>query len=147
MFAVPLITPGGAGALFTVIASEAAALVPQPLEAVTEMLPLEALAVVLIELVVEVPVHPPGSVQTYEVAPDTAVIEYVLEVPEQMVTVPLIAPGVAGIEFTVMASDEAALVPHPFVADTVMLPLVVLAVVLMLLVVDVPVHPPGNVQV
>ena len=64
-----------------------------------------------------------------------------------MVAVPLIDPGVAGGVFTVMASDDAALVPHPLVAVTVMLPLVVLAVVLMLLVVDVPVHPPGNVQV
>ena len=74
-------------------------------------------------------------------------MEYVLEEPEQMVAVPLIAPGVAGGVFTAMACDDAALVPHEFVAVTVTLPLVALAVVLMLLVVDVPVHPLGNVQV
>ena len=40
-----------------------AAEVPQALVAVTEIFPLVALAVVIIEFVVEVPVQPPGNVQ------------------------------------------------------------------------------------
>ena len=58
----------------------------------------------------------------------------------------MIAPGVAAIVFTVMASNEAPLVPHEFVAFTDMLALVALAVGVMLFVVEVPVHPLGNVQ-
>ena len=38
--------------------------VPQVLLAVTEMFPLVVLAVAAMEFVVDVPVHPPGSVHT-----------------------------------------------------------------------------------
>lgn len=61
--------------------------------------------------------------------------------------VPLIAPAIAGIVFTVMACDDAADVPHALVAVTVMLPAVELAVAVIELVVDVPVQPLGNVHV
>ena len=47
----------------TVTASVAAADDPHALLAVTVTFPLVALAVALIEFVVEVPVHPPGRVQ------------------------------------------------------------------------------------
>ena len=60
--ASPLIGPGCAGVLFTVTANVCAGDEPQILLAVTETFPLVILAVVLIELVVEVPVHPEGSV-------------------------------------------------------------------------------------
>ena len=45
--------------------------VPQALVAVTVRLPLVELAVVVILFVVEVPVHPAGKLQLYEVAPAT----------------------------------------------------------------------------
>jgi hypothetical protein len=60
---VPLITLGAAGTTTKVTGCDAAAEVPQAFAAVTEMAPLVALAVVLIELVVEFPVHPAGNVQ------------------------------------------------------------------------------------
>jgi hypothetical protein len=55
--------------------------------------------------------------------------------------------AVVGIVLTVTASMLAALVPHPLVAVTVILPDVELAVALILLVVLVPVQPPGKVHV
>ena len=71
----PEIVPGVAGVVFTVIANICDELLPQVLFAVTVIFPLVVDAVVLMELVVEVPVHPPGNVQVYEVARPTAVIE------------------------------------------------------------------------
>ena len=72
---------------------------------------------------------------------------YVFELPEQIVDVPLIEPGVAGIVFTTIACDEAVDVPHPLLAVTVTLPAVAFATVVIELVVDVPVQPLGNVHV
>ena len=69
--------PGVAGADETLTASVCAAVLPQPLLAVTETLPLVEEGVVVIEFVVEVPVQPLGKVQVYEVAPFTAATEYV----------------------------------------------------------------------
>ena len=60
--AVPLMEPGVAGAVFTTMACDEAAEVPQALVAVTEILPAVALAVAVIELVVDVPVQPLGNV-------------------------------------------------------------------------------------
>ena len=45
---------------------------PQVLFAVTETVPPVAPAVAVIEVEVEVPVHPGGRVHVYEVAPETA---------------------------------------------------------------------------
>ena len=70
-----------------------------------------------------------------------------MELPEQIVVVPLIAPGVAGVAFTTIAWEDAADVPHELVAVTVTLPLVELAAAVIELVVDVPVQPLGNVHV
>ena len=53
------------------------ALVPHVLVAVTEIVPPVAPAVVIIDVEVELPVHPDGNVQLYVVAPVTAVILYV----------------------------------------------------------------------
>jgi hypothetical protein len=71
----------------------------------------------------------------------------VLDDPEQIVVVPEIEPGVAGIVFTVIASVCGALLPQELFAVTVIFPEVELAVVVMLFVVDVPVQPPGKVHV
>ena len=60
---LPLIVPGVAGNGTTVTASVCAIEFPQALLAVTVMLPLVALEVVLMEVVVELPVHPEGNTQ------------------------------------------------------------------------------------
>ena len=62
MVVVPLIAPGVAGMVFTTIACDAADDVPHALLAVTVTLPEVALAVAVIELVVDVPVQPLGNV-------------------------------------------------------------------------------------
>ena len=69
--ALPLIVPGWAGTVVTVTPSVRSLLVPQELLAVTVMSPPVASAVALIDVVVELPVHPDGKVQVYEVAPGT----------------------------------------------------------------------------
>ena len=61
--AFPVIAPGWAGRLTGVTANVCAVDVPQELVAVTVMFPLVALAVAVMEVVVEVPVHPPGKTQ------------------------------------------------------------------------------------
>lgn len=63
--------PGCAGTVATVTLKVLAALVPQVLDAVTEILPPVVPAVAVIEVEVELPVHPAGKVQLYDVAPDT----------------------------------------------------------------------------
>ena len=70
---------------------------PQAFTAVIEILPLDELAVTLIEFVFELPVHPDGKVQVYDVAPDTAVTLYVFELLRQTEVLPLIEGGVDGI--------------------------------------------------
>jgi hypothetical protein len=70
-----------------------------------------------------------------------------LELPLQIAVVPEILPGVAGAVFTFTASVEAAEVPQALLALTVIFPPVEPAVTFMLLVVEVPVHPLGKVQV
>lgn len=72
---VPAMAPGVAGIGVTVIAKVAAEELPHELLAVTVMLPLVALAVVEMELVVDVPLQPDGNVHVYEVAPETAATE------------------------------------------------------------------------
>jgi hypothetical protein len=54
---------------FTVTARILGPLVPQSFFAATDMSPLTEPGVTVIELVAEVPVHPPGRVHIYEVAP------------------------------------------------------------------------------
>jgi hypothetical protein len=71
----------------------------------------------------------------------------VFDEPKQTVGPPKIVPGVAGAVFTVIARVEEAEDPHELFAVTLILPLVALAVVVIELVVDVPVQPPGNVHV
>ena len=72
---------------------------------------------------------------------------YVLELPEQTVALPVMDPGVVGTPVIVTANACAADVPHALVAVTEILPPVALAVVVIDVVVDVPVQPPGNVHV
>jgi hypothetical protein len=60
--ALPEMVPGCAGTVVVVTARVLAVLVPQPFEAVTEMSPPFGPTVAVMELVVEVPVHPAGRV-------------------------------------------------------------------------------------
>lgn len=146
MVALPVIAEGCAGTGVAVTANVWAVLLPQELFAVTVMFPLVP-AVAVIELVVLVPDHPEGSVQVYEVAPVTGDTEYVCDDVWQTVADPVIAPGAGGTVLTVMAAVVAALVPQLFVAVTEIVPPDVPAVVAIELVVDVPDHPEGSVQV
>ena len=72
---------------------------------------------------------------------------YVVAAPEHGVAVPVIAPGVPMAPLTVMAKVLAVEDPHVLFAVTLTLPEVALVVVVILVVVDVPVQPPGKVQV
>jgi hypothetical protein len=54
---------------------------PQLLFAVTEIVPPFEPTVAVIEFEAELPLHPDGNVQVYDVAPDTAPILYVRETP------------------------------------------------------------------
>jgi hypothetical protein len=62
MVALPVIAVGCAGRLVTFTAKVCAVLLPHPLFATTEIVPPVVPAVVLIELVVDVPDQPEGSV-------------------------------------------------------------------------------------
>ena len=68
-------------------------------------------------------------------------------VPEHMVEVPKIVPGVAGAVFTVTDNVCAVDEPQVLFAVTEILPLVEPEVAVMLFVVLVPDQPPGNVHV
>ena len=70
-----------------------------------------------------------------------------LELPEQVVVLPVIALGVDGMPFTVTAKICAVEAPQALLAVTETFPLVALAVAVIEVVVDVPVQPPGNVHV
>jgi hypothetical protein len=143
----PVIVPGVAGAEPGVTAKVLAVEVPHVLVAVTLTLPAVALGVAEILVVVEVPVQPPGKVHVYEVAPATAAILYVVATPEHGVAEPVIVPGVAGVEDGVTAKVLAGELPQILLATTLTLPAVALGVTVMLVVVEVPVQPPGKVQV
>ena len=69
------------------------------------------------------------------------------ELPAQIVTGPIIVPGIAGIVIIVTAKLAALDDPQALFAITLIVPLVEPAVVEMLFVVDVPDQPLGNVQV
>ena len=67
--------------------------------------------------------------------------------PEQGVAEPVMVPGVAGAIVGVAAKLADAEVPQEFVAVTDTFPAVALGVAEILVVVELPVQPPGNVQV
>ena len=79
--------------------------VPQELVAVTATFPDAAPINTIIEFVPwpELIVDPGGTVQVYEVAPETAgTVNETIE-PAQVANEPLIKPGVAGVELIVIA--------------------------------------------
>ena len=71
----PETAPGCAGNTVAVTDNICGVLLPQLLLAVTEILPPAAPVVTIIELVMELPVHPAGNDQAYEVAPLIAATE------------------------------------------------------------------------
>jgi hypothetical protein len=103
-------------------------------------------SVALMLLVVEVPLHPVGRVQAYDVAPVTGAIENVLVLLGQTLSGPEIMPGVAGEDAAVTFSVCAKLFPQVLFAVTEMVPPPVPCVAVMLLVVDVPLQPFGKLQ-
>jgi hypothetical protein len=72
---------------------------------------------------------------------------YVLVVDEHGLMFPVIVPGVAGMELTVTAKVCTGDEPQVLLAVTVTLPLVEPESAVIEFVVDVPVHPVGNVHV
>ena len=102
----PEIEPGCDGIDVGVTARVWAVLLPQTLSAVIEMFPDALPEVALIDVVVEEPVHPVGSVHVYETAPLTAEIPYVPAVPAQIVVLPLMVPGCAGTEETMVTESD-----------------------------------------
>lgn len=85
--------------LFTVTAKVTKDDDPQVLFAETEIFPPVIPATAEIELEDEEPVHPPGNVHVYEVAPGTSTMLYELELPPQTLEFPVIVTGVPGILF------------------------------------------------
>ena len=147
-FVFPLMLAGVPSTpVLTVMLNVCAADEPHVLFAFTVIFPLVDPAVVIIDVVVEVPDQPEGKVQVYDVAPDTAAMLYVIELPAQTEAVPLMVPGVAGMILTVMLwvckDDE----PQALFAFTVIFPPDEPAVVVIDVVVEVPDQPEGKVQV
>jgi len=75
MLELPVMVPGVGGMLFMVTPKVLAEEEPQELFAITEIFPLVVPAIVVIELVVELPVQPEGKAQVYVDAPLTAGIK------------------------------------------------------------------------
>jgi len=101
----PVIVPGVAGVILTVIGKVAIVPFPQAFVGVTVISPDVEPIVTVMEFVFvpAVIVAPVGIVQVYPVAPDTAVIEYILPVvPEQTVPLPEILPAALGVVDTVI---------------------------------------------
>ena len=102
-----------------------AVLVPQPFTAATVTFPLEKLegklTVILVPLLVKI-LAPCGTVQLYELAFETAAIEYVnTPPPQRLFAGPDIAAGIAG-RFLLKVRLRAELCPQPFTALTLKAP-------------------------
>ncbi len=95
-------------------------------------------------------VHPPVPViaQVYEIAPGTAVMEYVILLPGHADAGPEIGPGTAGMEPGVTALQVNTLQPHPLHALTQIFPEVLPAITVMFVVPcpEVIVQPLGTVH-
>jgi hypothetical protein len=73
------------------------------LAALTLTIPPRLPADAVMLFVVEVPLHPDGRFQMYDVAPATEGTEYVLTLPAHTEVDPVIADGCGGALFTVTA--------------------------------------------
>jgi hypothetical protein len=74
-------------------------------------------------------------------------ILYILDEPEQTRVLPLIELSAPSVGVTVMERICAEPVPQEFVAVTIKFPLFIFAVVLIIFVPEIPVHPEGVVHV
>lgn len=143
----PLILPGVEGVLLVVTLRLRADEEPQTLFAMTEIVPPLDPVVVLIELVVDVPAHPPGNDHVYDVAPETDATLYEIVEPAHGLALPVMLPGVAGIFVTVTFKVCAEEGPQVLLAVTLIVPPALPAVALIEFVVDAPVQPTGKVHV
>lgn len=106
---------GVTGAVLTVTGKVRRVLVPQLLVAETEMLPPVLLAVIFIELVMELPAQPDGKVQLY-VMPITLFTAYILVKPEQIISATLsllMSEGCAGAASPVTDNERTVPAPQP----------------------------------
>ena len=89
---------------------------PHPLTALTDINPLEFPAVVTMKVPLEFPVHPEGSVQLYDDAPGTGVMEKVFILSLQIRVSPEMIPGCEGIGEVVIVSEVIAVESQAFFA-------------------------------
>jgi len=142
--ASPVIAPGCAASGVTVTVSDADAPGPQSLFAATRITPPFGPAVALMLLPVELPLHPSGNDQVYDVAPLTGVMLYVCGVPWHGVVLPVTAPGCPGADWTVTPRVRGVPGPQELAALTVTVPPVAPTVAVMVVPVELPDHPNGN---
>jgi hypothetical protein len=142
--AVLLMVPGVAEAVVILTANVCGAELPHTPLAVTETVPPVEPAVAMMLVVVEVPVHPFGSDQVYDVAPLTAVIENVSRAPLQTAARPVIAAGVAGTGIILTTNVCGEELPQALLAVTDTVPPLEPAVVMILVEVEEPVQPFGR---
>ena len=138
------IVPGCESVVEVVTASVRAVLFPQEFTATTDTLPDVVPTVVLIELLVEDPVHPDGNVHMYDVAPLTALTEYVTPTPWHTLVLPVMAPGCEGNVETETVRLRFGPSAQKFMALTETSPDVAPGVTVIDVVDDDPVQPEGN---
>lgn len=141
----PEITPGSAGTFPTETPRVCTEEDPQVLLADTVILPPEVPAIAVILLLVEVPVQPDGKTQVYDVAPDTSGTEYTLDELPQIALFPVIGAGACGARVITLKVDTVE-VPQVLLADTFMSPPLGPAFTEILVEFELPVQPPGKVQ-
>jgi hypothetical protein len=110
----------------------------------TEIVPPEAPGMAEIDVDVELPFHPEGNDQVYDVAPVTAAILYVWDAPWHTVELPEIIPGCPGSAVTVTLMVLAVPEPQELFAITEIVPPVAPGAAKIDVVVELPLHPEGN---
>ena len=85
--------PGCPGISDTVVFSVLAIPEPHILLGITDIVPPAAPGVADIEVVVELPLHPDGNIQVYEVAPVTSEMLKICGIPSHTTVLPEITPG------------------------------------------------------
>lgn len=149
IFVAPTILPGMLIGLAIVKEMEFWSPFPQGETGVTEIVPLILPALKVMELVEdpEVIILPEGTVQLYDEAPETGVIENTFPTePEQMVLVPEIRPAFPAPVVILIAKFWLELVLQELIAETERVPPKLFEVMVITLVKEFPVQLEGKVQ-